>query len=105
MTRCSGSSSCRHEDGLTRPRRAGKTGYRVVLDRRQVACRGPDGGGEPATRIAVRRSGILFVNPGPDFRLQADYTAVFFGDQPQVRALRVLDPALTDGGSPPAARR
>jgi CPA2 family monovalent cation:H+ antiporter-2 len=51
-----------------------------------------------ATLVAVRRAGKLLLNPGPDFRFQADDTAVLIGDRSNLnRALFALDPNLTDG--------
>jgi K+/H+ antiporter YhaU regulatory subunit KhtT len=51
-----------------------------------------------ATLVAVRRTGKLLLNPGPDFRFHGDDTAVLIGDRANLnRALCILDPNLTDG--------
>jgi len=48
-----------------------------------------------ATLVAARRAGSLQLNPGPDFRFQADDTVVLIGDRSQLnKAMCLLDPNL-----------
>lgn len=50
-----------------------------------------------ATLVAVRRTGTLQLNPGPDFRFQADDTVVLIGDRSQLnKAMCLLDPNLEE---------
>jgi monovalent cation:H+ antiporter-2, CPA2 family len=48
-----------------------------------------------ATLVAARRAGSLQLNPGPDFRFQADDSVVLLGDRSQLnKAMCLLDPNL-----------